>query len=69
MSEKPDPSRAVDTADGSTEPVQHAEPPPFDPDPDLISYLERGRKPTAKDLREIIASAGAVASPEHRLLR
>jgi hypothetical protein len=29
------------------------EPPPFDPDPDLITYLERGDKPTREELREL----------------
>ena len=29
------------------------EPPPFDPDPDLITYLERGGKPTEREMREI----------------
>jgi hypothetical protein len=27
------------------------EPPPFDPDPDLITYLERGDKPTREEIR------------------
>jgi hypothetical protein len=29
------------------------EPPPFDPDPDLITYLERGNKPTREEIREL----------------
>jgi hypothetical protein len=28
-------------------------PPPFDPDPDLITYLERGDKPTREQIREL----------------
>jgi hypothetical protein len=28
-----------------TEPAAIAEPPPFKPDPDLITFLERGAKP------------------------
>lgn len=47
MEEKPD-------APDQTEPP---EPPPFDPDPDLITYLERGGKPTEREMREIAEQA------------
>lgn len=47
MEEKPD---EPDT----TEPP---EPPPFDPDPDLITYLERGGKPSEREMREIAEQA------------
>jgi hypothetical protein len=43
MEEKPD-------APDQTEPPK---PPPFDPDPDLITYLERGGKPTREEIRVI----------------
>jgi hypothetical protein len=33
--------------------TQTPEPPPFDPDPDLITYLERGDKPTREEIREL----------------
>jgi len=29
------------------------EPPPFDPDPDLIAYLEGGDKPKREEIREL----------------
>jgi hypothetical protein len=35
------------------EEVKLPEPPPFDPDPDLITYLERGDKPTREEIREL----------------
>jgi hypothetical protein len=43
MEEKPDPP----------DQKQPPEPPPFDPDPDLITYLERGGKPSEQEIREI----------------
>jgi hypothetical protein len=33
--------------------TQTPEPPPFDPDPDLITYLERGDKPTREEIRKL----------------
>jgi hypothetical protein len=32
---------------------ERLEPPPLDPDPDLITYLERGYKPTREEIREL----------------
>jgi hypothetical protein len=43
MEEKPDPP----------DQKEPPEPPPFDPDPDLITYLERDDKPTGKEIRVI----------------
>ena len=36
---------------GSNEPGD--EPPPFEPDPDLIAYLEHGGKPSETEVREM----------------
>jgi hypothetical protein len=36
---------------------ERPEPPPFAPDPDLITHLERGNKPTAEDVRAVIERA------------
>jgi hypothetical protein len=36
---------------GSAEPTE--EPPPFNPDPDLIAYLEHGGKPSEQEVREM----------------
>jgi hypothetical protein len=47
MEEKPD-------APDETEPPK---PPPFDPDPDLIAYLEGGDKPSEREMREIAEQA------------
>jgi hypothetical protein len=33
--------------------TQTPDPPPFDPDPDLITYLERGDKPAREEIREL----------------
>jgi hypothetical protein len=33
--------------------VEPPEPPPFDPDPDLITHLERGDKPTRDEVRAV----------------
>ena len=33
-----------------TDPADMQEPPPFDPDPDLITFLERGKKPTREEV-------------------
>jgi hypothetical protein len=33
------------------------EPPPFQPDPELISYLERGGKPSEREVREMTEKA------------
>jgi hypothetical protein len=33
--------------------VDRPEPPPFDPDPDLITHLERGEKPSRDDVRAV----------------
>jgi hypothetical protein len=43
MEEKPD----------TPDQMEPPEPPPFDPDPDLITYLERGDKPTLEEIREL----------------
>ncbi len=36
----------------TTDPTQTSDPPPFDPDPDLVTFLERGKKPTREELLE-----------------
>ena len=36
----------------TSDPTQTREPPPFDPDPDLVTFLERGKKPTREELLE-----------------
>ena len=36
----------------TSDPTQTPEPPPFDPDPDLVTFLERGKKPTREELLE-----------------
>ncbi len=38
-----------DTAAPKSEPTTKEEPPPFDPDPRLVTYLERGAKPDAEE--------------------
>lgn len=38
---------------GDPDQVDRPEPPPFDPDPDLITHLERGDKPTREEVRVI----------------
>lgn len=38
----------------TSDPTQTPEPPPFDPDPDLVTFLERGKKPTREQLLEQI---------------
>ena len=43
MADEPDPPAGTLTP----------EPPPFDPDPDLITYLELGDKPTREEIREL----------------
>jgi len=35
------------------EPPERQEPPPFAPDPDLITHLERGDKPTEEQVRAV----------------
>ncbi len=35
------------------------EPPPFQPDPDLIAYLEHGGKPSEAEVREMAEKAQA----------
>ena len=35
------------------EQIERPAPPPFDPDPDLITNLEGGRKPTAEEVRAV----------------
>jgi hypothetical protein len=41
--------------DGSAEPTE--EPPPFQPDPELIAYLEHGGKPSKLDVQEMAEKA------------
>lgn len=48
MSEEERPPRAEEPeSPNDLDPAQpeNEQPPPFDPDPDLITYIERGRKP------------------------
>ena len=42
MEKEPDETEPVN------EPASTEEPPPFDPDPRLVTYLERGAKPDAE---------------------
>lgn len=37
---------------GAPDKTDPPEPPPYDPDPDLITYLERGRKPSEGEIQE-----------------
>jgi len=40
------------------------EPPPFEPDPDLIAYLEHGGKPSEQEVREMAEKVqGRSATP------
>lgn len=50
-----------DDADPPDE-VERTEPPPFDPDPDLIAYLETKGKPTPEEARRTM-------EPRERILR
>ena len=37
----------------TTDPTKPPEPPPFQPDPDLIAYLEHGGKPSEAEVRDM----------------
>jgi hypothetical protein len=39
--------------DDAPDQIEPPDPPPFDPDPDLITHLERGDKPTREEVREV----------------
>jgi hypothetical protein len=41
---------------------ERREPPPFDPDPNLITTLEGGRKPTPEEVRKMAERTGLLPS-------
>lgn len=42
----------------SQDPIEpREEPPPFQPDPELIAYLEHGGKPSEREVREMAEKA------------